>query len=137
MEPLLIYYSSESSNTHRFVEQLPFEAYRIPSSPKKPHPKISNPYILICPTFAANDGQGAVPKQVIKFLNIDKNRELLLGVIASGNRNFGKYYGYAGNVISKKCNVPCLYKFELAGTKKDIKEVTNGVNKIWQKIKKA
>jgi len=134
MEPFLVYYSSESLNTHRFVGKLNFEVYRIPQTPKHPLPQINRPYILVCPTFAGDDGRGAVPKQVIKFLNDIKNREFLLAVIASGNRNFGKYFGLAGDVISQKCNVPCLFKFELMGTPAEVEKVKDGVNKVWQQL---
>ena len=136
MEPLIVYYSSESENTHRFVGRLNIKSNRIPQSPKDPFTQISKPNVLICPTFAGDDGQGTVPTQVIKFLNIEKNRDLLLGVIASGSRNFGKYYGYAGDVISNKCNVPCLFKFELMGTASDIRKVEDGVKRVWQQLHK-
>lgn len=108
---------------------------RIPLDKKDSMPIIEEPYILVCPTFAGDDGSGAVPKQVIHFLNMANNRSLIRGVIASGNRNFGKYYGYAGKVISQKCNVPFLYKFELMGTKEDIINVENGVKNLWEALK--
>ena len=39
---------------------------------------------------------------------------------------------YAGNVISARCQVPCLYKFELMGTPEDVERVKIGVNELWQ-----
>ena len=92
----------------------------------------TEPFILVTPTYADNEGNGAVPKQVIKFLNNKNNRDLMVGVIAGGNTNFGKYYGYAGTVISKKCNVPLLYKFELTGTLEDKINVQKGVTNLWE-----
>jgi len=127
----LIYFSTQSGNTHKFVERLAIPNKRIPTSPKNEMVRATEPFILVTPTYADNDGNGAVPKQVIKFLNDEKNRDLMMGVIAGGNTNFGKYYGYAGTVISKKCNVPLLYKFELTGTLQDIKNVREGVAKLW------
>ena len=62
------------------------------------------------------DDGGYVPKQVIAFLNNEHNRSLLRGVIAAGNTNFGAEFGYAGDVVSRKCGVPYLYRFELMGT---------------------
>jgi len=56
---------------------------------------------------------------------------LLRGVIAGGNRNFGWTYGLAGTVIAGKCNVPCLYRFELRGTDEDITRVSQGLEKFW------
>ena len=134
MEPLIVYFSSSSVNTHRFIERLGMRAKRIPTSAKVEMLVMGEPYILVCPTYAGDDGSGAVPKQVIKFLNDVNNRSMIRGVIASGNRNFGKYYAYAGPVISNKCNVPCLYKFELSGTEQDIINVRQGVNKLWKSL---
>ncbi|HAP83838.1 MAG TPA: class Ib ribonucleoside-diphosphate reductase assembly flavoprotein NrdI, partial [Enterobacteriaceae bacterium] len=39
----------------------------------------------------------------------------------------------AGDVIAQKCQVPCLYRFELMGTMRDIENVRKGVNKFWQR----
>ncbi len=132
-EPLLVYFSSQSLNTHRFVEKLGIRALQIPlSSAEIPLFHVDEEYILICPTFAGDDGRGAVPKQVIKFLNVPRHRSLLRGVIASGSRNFGRYFGYSGNVISKKCGVPLLYKFELMGTPEDVLKVRHGISTFWK-----
>ncbi len=106
-------------------------AGRIPLEPDAETLKVSEPFVLVTPTYADGEGRGAVPKQVIKFLNDPENRSLIRGVIASGNRNFGQYYAFAGNVISARCQVPCLYKFELMGTPEDVERVKNGVNYLW------
>ena len=52
----LFYYSSSSSNTARFVDQLGVEAERIPIEPDEPMPEPDEPYVLISPTYA--DGEG-------------------------------------------------------------------------------
>lgn len=132
MDPLLVYYSSTSLNTHRFVMKTGLRALRIPVSPKDAMPEIDEPFVLICPTYAGENGEGAVPKQVIRFLNDESTRKQMRGVIASGNRNFGQYYGYAGKIIASKCNVPLLYKFELMGTPKDVTCVKTGVENLWK-----
>lgn len=134
MEPLLVYYSSPSLNTHRFVEKLGIRARRIPVSMKEAEVLVDEPYVLICPTYADDDGSKAVPKQVIRFLNSPVNRKQMLGVIASGNRNFGAMFAHAGAVIAKKCNVPVLYRFELSGTPDDIQNIQMGVRKLWNSL---
>lgn len=135
MEPFLVYYSSPSLNTHRFVEKLGIRARRIPVSMKEAMNPVDEPYVLICPTYADDDGSKAVPKQVIRFLNNPQNRNLLQGVISSGNRNFGEMFAYAGVVISRKCNVPLLYKFELSGTPDDVLNIQKGIKKLWTSLK--
>jgi protein involved in ribonucleotide reduction len=129
---LLVYFSSKSENTRRFVSKLNIPAHRIPISPEDEMPEINEPYVLVVPTYADGEGRGAVPKQVIRFLNDEKNRGLIRGVIAGGNRNFGEFYAYAGDVISARCKVPCLYRFELMGTPDDVANVKSGMNKLWK-----
>ncbi|MBR9762145.1 MAG: class Ib ribonucleoside-diphosphate reductase assembly flavoprotein NrdI [Rhodobacteraceae bacterium] len=129
--PGLVYFSSASGNTARFVARLGLEATRLPISPKEPLPALPRDYVLICPTFADGEGRGAVPKQVIRFLNTPAHRERLRGVIGTGNRNFGETYALAGHVIARKCAVPLLYTFELAGTDRDIARVHDGLAAFW------
>ncbi|MDF7680152.1 class Ib ribonucleoside-diphosphate reductase assembly flavoprotein NrdI [Enterobacteriaceae bacterium ESL0689] len=127
----IIYFSSSSENTHRFVQRLGLPAIRIPLN-QQAHIQANEPYILIVPSYGGGNTAGAVPRQVIHFLNDPHNRQRLRGVIAAGNRNFGDAYGRAGDVIAQKCGVPCLYRFELLGTANDIDNVRKGVSKFWQ-----
>ena len=71
--------------------------------------------MLVLPTYGGGNEGGAVPKQVITFLNDEHNRSLIRGVIAAGNTNFGDAFCIAGDIISGKCGVPYLYRFELHG----------------------
>lgn len=127
----LVYFSSASGNTARFVARLGIPAQRIPVRPDDPLPMPDGPYVLICPTYADGQGRGAVAKPVIRFLNDPARRALLRGVIAGGNRNFGATYGLAAEVISGKCAVPILFKFELAGTETDVARVRAGLEEFW------
>jgi protein involved in ribonucleotide reduction len=126
---LIVYYSSRSENTYRFVARLGLRAARIPVGPDEL--RIREPYVLISPTYCGDGGKGAVPKQVIRFLNDAENRSNIRGVIAAGNSNFGETYGLAGDVISRKCRVPYLYRFELLGTAEDVANVRNGMGRFW------
>jgi len=127
----LVYFSSASGNTARFVARLGIPAQCIPIRPDDPLPMPDGPYVLICPTYADGQGRGAVAKPVIRFLNDPVRRALLRGVIAGGNRNFGATYGLAAEVISGKCAVPILFKFELAGTETDVARVRAGLEEFW------
>lgn len=119
----LVWYSSSSGNTARFVERLGLRSCRIPISPKDPMPSPSGPYLLLCPTYAAGDGRGAVPKQVIHFLNDPTRRGLIRGVVGAGNRNFGQTYCLAARIIAGKCQVPLVHRFELSGMEADVDRV--------------
>lgn len=130
---LIVYYSSATGNTHHFVSKLDSELFRIEK--KQPSILVQEPYVLVLPTYADGEGNNAVPKAVIQFLNEIENRKLIRGVIAGGNRNFGWTYGLAGKVISDKCSVPCLYRFELRGTAEDVVLVNSGLEKFWKSQK--
>ncbi|MDI7660183.1 class Ib ribonucleoside-diphosphate reductase assembly flavoprotein NrdI [Cronobacter universalis] len=128
----LIYFSSRSENTHRFIARLGLPAARIPLEDRE-RLRAEEPYILVVPTYGGGGTAGAVPRQVIQFLNDEHNRALLRGVIAAGNRNFGEGFCRAGDVIARKCQVPFLYRFELMGTGQDIDNVRKGVSEFWQR----
>ena len=128
--PALVFYSSSSGNTLRFVTRLGWPALRVPIDVTAPLPDPDGPFVLICPTYADGEGRGAVPKQVIRFLNDPAIRTRMLGVIATGNRNFGATYALSGRIIAEKCKVPQLYSFELAGTDTDIARVREGLTKL-------
>lgn len=118
----VIYFSSASENTHRFVAKLGVQAKRIPIQREKTL-QAERDYVLIVPTYGAASGKGAVPKQVIHFLNDPNNRQYLRGVISAGNSNFGATYGLAGKLIAAKCHVPLLDRFELLGTADDVQRI--------------
>ena len=130
MQGLLVYYSSRTENTHRFIQRTGLRAMRLP--PQGDLQQVAEPFVLVVPTYAGGDGRGAVPKPVIQFLNDVHNRSLLRGVIASGNTNFGECYAIAGDVIAAKCDIPYLYRFELLGTDEDVANVKEGLAKFWK-----
>jgi protein involved in ribonucleotide reduction len=131
----LVYFSSVSENTHRFVQKLGLDATRIPLRGRI---QVHEPYVLVLPTYGGGratpdiNAGGYVPKQVIAFLNDQHNRSLLRGVIAAGNTNFGAEFCYAGDVVSRKCEVPYLYRFELMGTEDDVAAVRAGLADFWK-----
>ncbi|QGQ20487.1 class Ib ribonucleoside-diphosphate reductase assembly flavoprotein NrdI [Cellulomonas sp. JZ18] len=129
----LVYFSSVSGNTHRFVEKLGVPAQRIPLKPTDPFLRVTEPYVLMLPTYGGGNGEGAVPRQVVRFLNDEGNRALIRGVIAAGNTNFGAAYCIAGDIVAAKCHVPYLYAFELMGTAEDVTRVREGLGRFWQR----
>ncbi len=132
MNPL-VYFSSSSENTHRFVGKTGLPAIRIPTDRQPEKLRVDLPYILVVPSYGGGSAKGAVPTQVIRFLNDEHNRSLIRGVIAAGNTNFGAAYCIAGDIISQKCQVPYLYRFELLGTPEDVAKVRQGVTEFWQR----
>ena len=130
--PLLVYFSSASENTHRFVGRLGYRSARIPLRRRDEPLTVDEEYVLVVPTYGGGSVKGAVPKQVITFLNDPRNRSLCRGVIASGNTNFGEAYCLAGDIIASKLGVPFLYRYELLGTPTDVARVRQGLEDFWQ-----
>lgn len=128
----LVYFSSVSGNTKRFIDKLGRPAARIPLYAREEPFVATEPYVLLVPTYGGGPETRAVPKQVIKFLNVESNRALLRGVMAAGNTNFGEGYGIAGDIIARKCQVPFLYRFELFGTPDDVTAVREGLDTFWK-----
>lgn len=113
------------------MERLGFPAQRIPLRSRDEPVAATEEYVLVVPTYGGGNLRGAVPKQVIKFLNVEANRRLCRGVISSGNTNFGLAYCKAGDIVAKKLGVPHLYRFELLGTGEDVSRVQEGLVKFW------
>lgn len=103
----LVYFSSASENTARFVagcrlQDEGINVYRIPLRAAAPALNVREPYVIMVPTYGGGVVKKAVPIQVKRFLNDPANREWIRGVIASGNTNFGEAYCAAGDIIAAK-----------------------------------
>ena len=95
--------------------------------------------MLLLPTYGRGrgdsprlDAKGYVPKQVIAFLNNPHNRSLIRGVIGAGNTQFGAEYCFAASLVSHKCRVPFLYRFEMMGTAEDVEAVRAELAEFWK-----
>ena len=134
---LVVYFSSATENTHRFVEKLGLPSARIPLRLADEPLIVNEPYVLVCPTYGGGASMSKqntrpVPKQVIRFLNDERNRSRIRGVISAGNTNFGEAYCIAGDIVAAKCRVPHMYRFELLGTPRDVQKVKNGLEEFWR-----
>lgn len=136
--PLLVYYSSTSENTKRFVESLPFPSIRIPIDSSKVI-EVDRPYVLVMPTYGGgqNKMKGAVPKQVRQFLNNRDNRRNCVGIIGNGNTSFGESFVLGPRIVAEKIHVPVIYSFEVFGTEEDVTRVTDGLNSTWARLVEA
>lgn len=85
---------------------------------------VNEPYVMIASTIYF----GEVPIEYKKFLK--NNFEYLRGVSGSGNRNWGRNFAVAADIIAEKFNVPILTKFELSGNKHDVEEFIKKVEEL-------
>ena len=121
---MIVYFSTKTGNTKRFVEKLGHESMALTSDMI-----VNEPFVLAVGTYAKNDGSSAVKPTIIKILK--NNRHLMKGVIAGGNRNFGRHFAYAADVISVKCETDVIHKFELFGNESDVDIVKDKISKIF------
>ncbi|QKE56534.1 Nrd1-like ribonucleoside reductase assembly flavoprotein [Bacillus phage YungSlug] len=111
-----------TGNVKRFCEKLSFDCKNINELEK-----INEPFILVTYTT----GFGKVPDEVKDFLNrIDT--KYLIGVSASGNRNWGDMFAKSADTISQQYNIPILSKFELQGTNEDVEVFTKEVERVYE-----
>lgn len=134
--PRIIYFSSSTENTHRFVQRVGLPAVRLPLRRSDPAVVGDAPYVLITPSYGGGrmEPRYAIPKQVMAFLKDETSRSNCVGVISSGNTNFGEAYLVAGRLLSAKLQVPVLYGFELLGTPDDVTKVREGLVASWGRL---
>lgn len=116
------YYSSSSGLVRSFAERLD-RPVRDLSVREVRLSEADGPWVLLTPSYkTGNDANDTVPEAVRRFLRSAHNRRLLVGVMGSGNRNFGRYYQKAAREIAERSGRPVLFEFELAGTPWDVEE---------------
>jgi protein involved in ribonucleotide reduction len=78
---------------------------------------VEAPWVLLTPSYkAGNADEVTLPAPVKAFLRSPSNRRRLVGIIGSGNRNFGAYYQAAARGLAAASGRPVLFEFELSGT---------------------
>lgn len=114
------------------MEKLNGDAIRIPTRPSDAGTfTVDSEYILVVPTYGGGSEAPAIPKSVKIFLNNPSNRQLLRGVIGTGNTNFGEHYCKAADMISAKTGVPVIARVELLGTPEDIQTIKQRLEKLY------
>lgn len=107
-------YASRMGKTEKLIEKLAIDAMKIENGTET----VKGDYIL----FTYTDGNGVVPNIVESFL--ENNPDGLKGVVAGGSRErHAETFGWAGDIISEKYNVPCLYKVDGEGSEEDVEKI--------------
>ncbi|MCL1631134.1 class Ib ribonucleoside-diphosphate reductase assembly flavoprotein NrdI [Sporolactobacillus sp. CPB3-1] len=114
-----ILYETMTGNVKRFLSKTGLDHQSIGNVDQ-----VHEPFVLVTNTI----GFGDAPEQVKAFLQ--KNSRYLVAVAASGNRNWGRNFAHAADVIAQLYNVPVLYKFELGGTDQDVAEFRERVKAL-------
>ncbi|GAA3024563.1 ribonucleotide reductase stimulatory protein [Microbacterium dextranolyticum] len=118
------YYSSVSNLTGRFAESLAARTGRAVfqlADAAVRHSEPDGPWVLLTPSYkAGNADEVTLPAPVRAFLRSPTTRRRLVGIIGSGNRNFGEYYQAAARELAVASGRPVLFEFELSGTPEDV-----------------
>jgi protein involved in ribonucleotide reduction len=118
----IYYYSSSSGLVRTFAERLGRPVFNLAESAHR-RGEVDGPWVLLTPSYkSGNDRNDTVPEAVLRFLTSAVNRRRLVGVIGSGNRNFGVHYQRACRVVAERSGRPVLFEFELSGTPWDVEE---------------
>ncbi len=115
-----IVYFTVTGNIKKFVNKLNHDNVEFITDGLK----VNEPFVLISGTI----NFGEVPKEIKKFLN--ENNEYLIAVAGSGNRNWGRNFAKAADIISERFKVPTILKFELSGNTHDVENFINEVEKL-------
>ena len=124
-QPLIVYWSSNSGGTKRAAERLKTKTVEL-----KNYDGVT-PYIIMCPSFDQPRG-GFTPKPVEQFLN--EHADKMIGVLPTGNLNFGEYFCQSGRDISNEHGVPIVYRVDLPGDTEDYRNIDNGIEQHWQTL---
>ena len=123
--PLIVYWSSNSGGTRRAAERLKTKTVELKNYDG------TSPYIIMCPSFDQPRG-GFTPKPVEQFLK--EYAANMIGVLPTGNLNFGQYFCQSGRDISNEHGVPIVYRVDLPGNTEDYHNIDNGIGQHWQTL---
>ena len=116
---MIVIYDSLTGQTKRFATRLGLEAIAVSDFNFDRDDKI-----LLA---TRSHGFGKIPDTTLNFLKMwHKN---VVGVVVSGNRNWGANYGAAGNKIEQQFEIPLIIKFEGPGFPEDREYVIKWINK--------
>ncbi|GCD19415.1 class Ib ribonucleoside-diphosphate reductase assembly flavoprotein NrdI [Cellulomonas algicola] len=114
------YYSSTSGLVRTFAERLDRPVRNLAERQHRLS-EVDGPWVLLTPSYkTGNPANDTIPEGVRRFLRSPVNRRALVGVMGSGNRNFGTHYQMACREIAARSGRPVLFEFELAGTPWDV-----------------
>ncbi len=118
-----ILYFSRTGNLEKFANKLR-DMGHTNVEPITEGMKVDEPFVLVASTIYF----GEVPVEYKRFLR--DNPTGLIGVSGSGNRNWGRNFAIAADIIAEKFNVPIISKFELSGNKHDLEEFVTKVEEL-------
>ena len=118
------FWSSSTRNTAALANKLATTTIRIGNDP------VDDYTVLMTPTFEQPRLGDYIPRPVRSWLG--RNGQWVIGVIGTGNLNFGADYCRAAHDVADHLGVPVLYRAELMGTPTDIDAIDTGIRQHWK-----
>lgn len=116
------FYSSKSGMVRQFANALGRPVFDIGERDVRQSVP-DGPWVLLTPSYkTGNLDNDTIPEPVKRFLRDPQTRRRLVGVMGSGNRNFGSHYQAAARDIARRSGRPVLFEFELQGTQWDVQD---------------
>jgi protein involved in ribonucleotide reduction len=120
---VLVAYYSLSGNVDRFVRSLPFASVRITGAAPV---EVDSDFVLVTPTYTDR-----IPAPVERFMEQAlRSGHRCLGIIGSGNKNFGADYCAAAHRAARDYGTSVLHELEVWGTSDDHQTVIDIINHL-------
>lgn len=126
----VVYFSSATNNTKRFVDKLGLPNERIPLRRSDPALHVDEPYVLIVPTYGRHQGR---PQAGHRLPQRPENCRCV-GVISSGNTNFGTAYWPRRRHRLGKTGHPTCTNSSSSEPPRTSPGVREGLEEFWQRI---
>ena len=145
-----LFYISISGNTRSFAKRIQqhseIKHQENPDFPiiqlkeihdNSPFEKEEAPYFVSLPTYLEggngidNGDQEILTESMRDYIEYEDNAALCLGIIGSGNKNFGYQYCLTAKQYAKQLGVPLIADFELRGNAKEIEMIYKTLATIW------
>ena len=98
-------------------------------------PPPTAPYVLMTPTYAGHpDKGGYLPSAVKHWLKHDAAQRYLVGVIGTGDINWGSEFCAAADEISRVHEVPVLHRVDRWGNEDDHRTINQGLDNHWAEL---
>ncbi|WP_029068012.1 class Ib ribonucleoside-diphosphate reductase assembly flavoprotein NrdI [Jonesia quinghaiensis] len=118
----IYFYSSTSGMVRQFAQALGRPVFDLTEREVRQSVP-DGPWVLLTPSYkTGNADNDTIPEPVKRFLHDPATRRRMVGVMGSGNRNFGRHYQAAARDIAARSKRPVLFEFELQGTQWDVEE---------------
>lgn len=121
---MIVTYDSLTGQSKRFATKI---SHRI-EDVNKYIPNPGDEILLVTRSFKF----GEIPDSTKRFL--DKYAKQVVAVCVSGNKNWGKGYGAAGDKIEQLYGIPLIHKFEASGFDVDVEKVQTWMDNYKKEI---